>query len=75
MIAIVRVTQRGHPHPIGEQSYEVRINATVIATFRHKRDDGLTKCLQLAAEAVERKKWEDPWSTLPDPFVNLDWSS
>jgi predicted nucleic acid-binding Zn-ribbon protein len=30
----------------------------VIATFKHKRGDGLAKCLMLAAAAEERRKWE-----------------
>ena len=43
--------------PIGWQDYELRINDAVIAKFRHKREDGLTKCLQLAAAAAEKAKW------------------
>lgn len=43
---------------VGWQDYELRVNDKVIATFRHKREDGLTKCLQLATEAAERSKWQ-----------------
>lgn len=59
MIAIVNVGPFDDPNPLGERTYEVRINADVITTFRHKRADGLTKCLLAAAAAVERQKWED----------------
>ena len=57
MIVIVNVSKNAPA--IGIQDYEVRINQTVIAKFRHKREDGLTKCLQLAAAAVERAKWKE----------------
>ena len=30
-----------------------------VAKFRHKREEGLTKCLQRAAEAAEKAKRED----------------
>lgn len=57
MIAIVNVG----PHdgdPFGVRNYEVRINHDVIATFQHKRADGLGRCLMEASKAVERAKWE-----------------
>ena len=55
MIAIVNVST--HNSPIGWHEYELRINAKVIARFRHKREEGLTKCLERAAEAAEKAKW------------------
>ena len=55
MIAIVNVST--HNSPIGWHKYELRINAKVIARFRHKREEGLTKCLERAAEAAEKAKW------------------
>ena len=55
MIAIVNVST--HNSPFGWHDYELRINTTVIAQFRHKREDGLTKCLELAAAAAEKAKW------------------
>lgn len=55
MIAIVNIST--HPQPFGWHEYELRINAKVIATFRHKREEGLTKCLERAAEAAEKAKW------------------
>ena len=55
MISIVNVST--HNSPLGWQDYELRINTKVIARFRHKREDGLTKCLELAAAAAERAKW------------------
>ena len=51
MIAIVNIG----PHdddPTGWRNYEVRINHEVIATFTHKREHGLARCLRLAAAAV-----------------------
>lgn len=58
MIAIVNVGPHDDPNPLGERNYELRINSDVIATFKHKRGDGLAKCLLLAAAAEERRKWE-----------------
>jgi hypothetical protein len=59
MIAIVNAGGGSGPEDkMGERNYEVRINHEVIATFRHRRADGLTACLIAAAKAVERKKWE-----------------
>ena len=55
MIAIVNVSET--QYPIGWHNYELRINKKVIATFTHKREEGLTKCLERAAEAVEKAKW------------------
>jgi len=55
MIAIVNIST--HTSPFGWHEYELRINAKVIATFRHKREDGLAKCLECAAEAAEKAKW------------------
>lgn len=51
MIAIVNVTK--DPKPTGIHTYEVRINYDVIATFKHRREEGLSRCLQKAALAVE----------------------
>ena len=51
MIAVVNVST--HNQPTGWHDYEVRINAKVIAKFRHRREEGLTKCLECAAKATE----------------------
>ena len=53
MIAIVNVGPHDDPDPTGWRDYEVRINHEVIATFRHKRDHGLARCLRMAADAME----------------------
>ena len=53
MIAIVNIGPHDDPDPSGWRNYEVRINHEVIATFRHKRDHGLARCLRMAAAAVE----------------------
>jgi len=55
MISIVNVST--HDSPFGRHDYELRINTKVIARFQHKREDGLTKCLELAAAASEKAKW------------------
>ncbi len=55
MIAVVNMG----PHrrdPMGWRNYEVRINREVIARFRHKRSDGLERCLLAAAKAVRQAK-------------------
>ena len=59
MIAIVNVGPHDDPDPTGWRNYEVRINHEVIATFTHKRDDGLVRCLSLASEAVLKKQMDD----------------
>lgn len=41
------------------QTYEVKINLSLICTFRHKASDGLAKCLELASKAVEEKEKEN----------------
>ena len=35
---------------LGPHLYELRFNGRVVARFPHAREDGLTKCLQLAAK-------------------------
>jgi hypothetical protein len=40
----------------GMQDYEIRINGNLIATFKHKREDGLGRALFEASKAVERPK-------------------
>ena len=55
MIAIVNVST--HNSPLGWQDYELRINTKVISRFRHKPEDGFTKCLERAAAAAEKAKW------------------
>ena len=59
MIAIVNVGPHDDPDPTGWRTYEVRINHEVIATFRHKRDDGLVRSLSLASGAVLKKQMND----------------
>lgn len=51
MIAIQNISKR--LSATGLQSYEIRINETVIATFRHRREEGLAVCLERAAKAVK----------------------
>jgi len=53
MIAIVNMGPFDDPDPLGERTYEVRINSMVLASFRHRRGDGLARCLELAGKAVE----------------------
>ena len=57
MIAIVNIGGGDESNPLGERTYEVRINREVIATFKHKRSDGLGACLLAASKAVEQSKW------------------
>lgn len=51
MIAIVNVSKE--LSALGWHDYEVRINQRVITTFKHKREEGLSKCLIEASKAVE----------------------
>jgi len=41
----------------GPHLYELRFNGRVVARFPHAREDGLTKCLQLAAKEAEKETW------------------
>lgn len=54
MIAIVNVSKRLRSK--GRHIYELRINEKVIATFTHRREEDLEKCLLKAAEAA---KWAE----------------
>lgn len=56
MIAIVNKGPHDAPDPNGERDYELRINREVIATFKHRRGDGLAACLMRAAEAVMKAR-------------------
>jgi len=56
MIAIVNVGPYNDPDPTGVRDYEVCINSDVVATFKHRRSDGLAVCLRHAAGAVDRSK-------------------
>lgn len=57
MIAIVNIGGGDESNPLGERTYEIRINRDVITTFKHRRGDGLGACLLEASKAVERSKW------------------
>lgn len=66
MITIVNVG----PHDgnlLGERNYEVRINSELVATFRHKRSEGLGRCLLEASKAVERKHWLEAGKSFRNP--------
>jgi hypothetical protein len=52
MIAIVNVSK--DLKPTGQHTYELRINRDVIATFTHRREEGMSRCLQRAALAAEQ---------------------
>jgi hypothetical protein len=54
VIAIVNVSE--HDSPFGVHDYELRINELVIARFEHVREEGLSVCLQRAANAAEKAK-------------------
>lgn len=62
MIAIVNVSK--HNSSFGIHQYELRINQKVIASFEHKREDGLAVCLQKAAKAAEEAKWKETMEIL-----------
>lgn len=46
------------------QEYEIRINSTVITRFKHRAEEGLSKCLQLASLAIDRSGLESKESNL-----------
>jgi len=53
MISIVNMGPHDTGDPAGIRTYELRINREVIATFRHRRSDGLAACLRKASEAAQ----------------------
>ena len=56
MIAIVNITPERENNE--DHVYEVRINSNLLFTFKHKRSDGLAKCLSRAAkQAKEYEKF------------------
>lgn len=56
MIIIVNISKKYST--TGMQEYEIRINSTVITKFKHRAEEGLLKCLQLASLAVDRLGFE-----------------
>ena len=56
MIVIQNVS-KGNVYSSNISDYELRINKTIVAKFKHKREDGLAKCLIAAAAAFEKSKW------------------
>ena len=59
MIAIVNIGPHDDPDQTCWRNYEVRINHEVIATFRHRREHGLARCLRMAAAAVDKEKRDE----------------
>lgn len=52
MIRIVQISKQD-ADPLGLRTYEIGINNhPAIATFKHRRGDGLAVCLRKASEAV-----------------------
>ena len=63
MITITNIGARDNDI-LGWCDYEVRINQNVKITFKHKRSNGLGRCLMEAAKAVEKQKWEGLFGVL-----------
>ena len=58
MIVIQNIGPHDGSDLLGVREYEVRINQEVICRFRHRRGDGLARCLLEASKAVGRQQWE-----------------
>ena len=58
MIAIVNIGAFTGEGVEGVHQYSVRINHREIARFYHRRDQGLAKCLNRAAMAVQTAGYE-----------------
>lgn len=76
MIAVVNTgpVEGYEKNLLGLRRYEVCINHEVIATFEHRRSDGLGRCLMAAAKAVEQEKWKEIWkieSELEGSYTSL----
>lgn len=52
-MAIVIKNVSAQPAITGANDYVLRINSTVIANFKHNREDSLAVCLRRAADAAE----------------------
>jgi hypothetical protein len=52
MIAIINISPENTPNA-DWSTYRLQINRRLIVTFKHRRIDGLAKCLKRASEAVE----------------------
>ena len=72
-MAVIIQNVSSHSSPFGEHEYEVRINTKVVATFTHKREEGLTVCLRKAMEAVERTKWEETQRAIEAAAATEGW--
>ena len=75
MIAIVNVGPHDDPDKLGVRTYEVRINSDVVCTFRHRRADGLGRCLLEASKAVERQRWAEAERILDIANAHADLSA
>lgn len=64
MIQIVNVSAEFDA--FGRQTYELRVNRDVVATFEHDRKDGLAECLRKAAGAVTLQGYATVIETLSD---------
>ncbi len=69
MIAIVNTGPKDDPNPMGWRDYEVRINRDVICRFKHKRSNGLGRCLMEAARAVEQAQWLAAYGAITDTVL------
>jgi len=57
MIAIINIDD--NPSLTGIHEYVVKINTEEICRFLHKREDGLSTCLRIAATAVDLARMND----------------
>lgn len=64
MLYVQNMGPHDDPDKLGERIYELRDNNGVLATFRHKRRDGLAACLRAAADAVDLARAEASASLL-----------
>lgn len=57
-MSIIIQNDGSNPEPCGEHGYILRINSTEIARFKHRREDGLSKCLIRAAAAAAQAEYK-----------------
>jgi hypothetical protein len=61
---MIKIINKKPEMPDKESTYHVYINDEFICEFKHKRIDGLGKCLMEAGKAVEKARLFEAWEVI-----------